>query len=77
MSKNPRVDELRIDPQIKEFFGDVIYKYTSEEATQDGILFDLDLLVKAGKMQFVAQLPIKYITTNLLDLDYWKDRCTP
>jgi hypothetical protein len=67
-NKTPEEGDL-----IKKFFGDVIYTYTSEEATEDGFLFDLDLLVKAKKIQPYAELPIKYITTNLLDLGYWKE----
>jgi len=47
---------------------DVIYTYTSNQAVEDGILFDLDLLVKQSPLgKFVFQ----YITTNLLAKGYW------
>ena len=55
---------------IQESFfksSDVIYKYTSQAATEDGILFDLD--------QILTQNPakpffLKYVTTNLLEKGY-------
>ena len=78
MSKNPKVEEIRIDPQIEKFFGGVIYKYTSEQAEEDGFLFDVDQLIKAKKIVpsgEIQKFPIKYITTNLLENGYWTDRC--
>jgi hypothetical protein len=70
---SPEVGDIIKEGPYKGF--KIVSKYTSEEATEDGFLFDLDLLVKAGNIKPAAQLPIKYITTNLLDLGYWKDRC--
>ena len=54
---------------------ELVSKYTSDEAVEDGFLFDLDLLVKAGLIRTASQLPIKYITTSVLDLGYWKEPC--
>jgi hypothetical protein len=75
---NINQNEIKVGDKIKsgpwEGF-ELVSQYTSNEAVEDGFLFDLDLLVKAGKIKPAAQLPIKYITTSLLDLGYWKDRC--
>jgi hypothetical protein len=50
---------------------DVIYTYTSTEAVEDGILFDVDLILKRPIKDFF----LKYITTGLLEKGYWDDRC--
>lgn len=47
----------------------LVSKYTSAQAVEDGLLFDVDILVKSGN------IPIKYITTGLLEKGYWNDRC--
>lgn len=76
MSKNPRADEIRIDPEIERFFGKPIYTYTSAQATEDGFLFDVDQLIAAKKMPVKPEnFPIKYITTDLLGQGYWKEQC--
>ena len=47
---------------------DLVSTYLSSEAVEDGVLFDLDLMVKASSLgEFVFQ----YITTNLLGKGYW------
>jgi len=74
MSK-PKANEIRIDPDLKAFFGEPISVYTSEQAEEDGFLFDVDQLIKAGKIKPVGLFPLKYITTGLLGCGYWKDRC--
>jgi hypothetical protein len=55
-----------------------VSKYTSDEAVEDGFLFDVDPLIKARgwfKVTYKKDFPIKYITTSVLDLGYWMDRC--
>jgi hypothetical protein len=78
MVRSESMSEIKVGDKIKsgpyEGF-ELVSKYTSDEAVEDGFLFDLDLLVKAGNIKPAAQLPIKYITTSVLDLGYWKDRC--
>ena len=49
---------------------DVIFTYTSEQATEDGILFDLDQLLKP---EFSPKFFLKYITSNLLSKGYEND----
>ena len=49
---------------------DVIFTYTSEQATEDGILFDLDQLLKH---EFSPKFFLKYITSNLLSKGYQTD----
>ena len=51
---------------------DVIYSYTSDQAVEDGILFDIDQLLPS-KIQ--TNFFLKYITTGLLSKGYWNDRC--
>jgi len=52
-----------------EFWGEPISVYTSDQATEDGILFDLDLIKKYWARE--APSPLKYVTTNLLSKGYW------
>jgi len=69
------MEEIKVGDTIKSgpFQGfELVSKYTSGDPVEDGFLFDLDLLVK---IKPAAQLPIKYITTSVLDLGYWEDRC--
>ena len=51
---------------------DVIFTYTSEEATEDGFLFDLDQLLP-GKIR--KNFFLNYITTGLLSKGYLNDPC--
>lgn len=56
--------------QNKEIFSkeDLVSTYLSNEAVEDGFLFNLDLLVKQSPLgKFVLQ----YVTTNLLGKGYW------
>lgn len=45
---------------------DIIYRYTSEEAVADGLLFDTDQMFPSNRL-------FKYITTNLLNKGYMKE----
>ena len=62
------------EDKAKSFFEqkDVIFTYTSKQAAEDGILFDLDQLLptKISKNFF-----LKYITAGLLSKGYWNDCC--
>ncbi|MDG6222602.1 MAG: hypothetical protein IAX21_00860 [Candidatus Bathyarchaeota archaeon] len=62
------------DEKAKRFFeqNEVIYTYTSEQAAEDGILFDLDQLVPA---KFSSNFFLKYITAGLLSKGYWNNCC--
>ena len=53
---------------IDQFFKpeDIIYIYTSEQAVEDGILFDLDQVRK-----YLPKNPFKYATVNLLTKGYF------
>jgi hypothetical protein len=46
-----------------------IFTYTSDQATEDGILFDLDLMRQYCTRG--SSSPLKYVTTNLLSKGYW------
>ena len=50
---------------------DIIYTYTSNQAEEDGVLFDLDKLLPKVHPNFF----LKYITAGLLAKGYWNDRC--
>ena len=50
---------------------DVVFIYTSKEAVEDGILFDVDQILKRPIKGFF----LKYMTTGLLEKGYWNDRC--
>ena len=52
---------------------DLIYVYTSKQAVEDGILFDVDTILtkKVPGKDFFLQ----YITTGLLASGYWNDQC--
>jgi hypothetical protein len=56
---------------------DIIYTYTSKQATEDGFLFDLDQLLNHRKLcpTRTQQTLIKYVTSGLLAKGYWNDRC--
>jgi hypothetical protein len=62
----------KVDDRVEERFfkpEDAIYAYTSGEAVEDGVLFDVGLVAKKfipGKRFF-----LKYITTGLLAEGYW------
>jgi len=68
MSSRAKEDKARSFFEQK----DVIFTYTSEEATEDGFLFDVDQLLQ-GKIH--KNFFLKYITTNLLSKGYLNDRC--
>ena len=57
------------DKKIDEFWGKPIFTYTSDQATEDGILFDLDLMQQYRTRG--SPSPLKYVTTNLLSKGYW------
>ena len=61
---------------MKPFFEqkDVIFTYTSKQAEEDGILFDVDQLLHQVGMH-KPNFFLKYITSNLLSKGYWNDRC--
>ncbi len=54
---------------------DVIYTYTSQQAVEDGILFDIDLILE--KTAQGKQFFLKYITTGLLGKGYWNQPIEP
>ena len=62
------------EDKAKSFFEqkDVIFTYTSRQAEEDGILFDLDQLIP-GKIH--TNFFLKYITAGLLSKGYLNDRC--
>lgn len=60
------------DHEADDFFGPTIFKYTSDQATEDGFLLDLRKVPafangKAGM--------ISHVTTNLLSRGYWEKGC--
>ena len=57
-----------MNKQLNTFFKpeDVIYTYTSNQAVEDGILFDLDQVRK-----YLPKNPFKYATVNLLGKGYF------
>jgi hypothetical protein len=58
----PNMKKTRDIPE--DFFGPVIYTYTSHQAFEDGILFEL------GKVRGFEDCPINIATTNLLNKGY-------
>jgi len=68
MSSRAKEDKARSFFEQK----DVIFTYTSKQAEEDGILFDLDQLLP-GKIQ--KNFFLKYITTGLLSKGYQNDQC--
>jgi hypothetical protein len=52
---------------------DIISIYTSEQAVEDGILFDVDIIL--AKQPACKQFFLKYVTTGLLEQGYWNNRC--
>lgn len=60
------------DQDLNDLFGEVIYSYTSDQATDDGILFNLMLLKPYFKD--MDRSIFNYATTNLLySLGYIED----
>ena len=53
---------------IKEIFGEPIFTYTSKQAEEDGILFDVTSINPDWKKGL-----FNYVTTNLLSNGYFKD----
>jgi hypothetical protein len=75
-NRNPKVGDKIKDGPWEGF--ELISQYTSAQVTEDGFLFDLDPLIKAKNVVpkgTVDDFPIKYITTSVLALGYWNDRC--
>jgi len=68
MSSRAKEDKARSFFEQK----DVIFTYTSEQAEEDGILFDIDRLLP-GKIH--KNFFLKYITTGLLSKGYLNDQC--
>ncbi len=54
--------------EIKKYFGEPIYTYTSKQAEDDGILFDVTKINPKWKDGI-----FNYVTTNLLNNGYFKD----
>lgn len=48
---------------------DLISTYTSQQAVEDGILFDIDLIAK--KILHGKRFFLKYVTSGLLAKGYW------
>ena len=62
-----------MNKQLNTFFKpeDVIYTYSSNQAVNDGFLFDLDRLsFRKLCPSRVSQVPLKYVTTNLMAEGY-------
>jgi hypothetical protein len=61
-------------PSEESFFRpeDAISTYTSDQATEDGLLFDLDLVLphRISSPSRVAETPLKFITSGLLAKGY-------
>ena len=68
MSSRAKEDKTRSFFEQK----DVVFTYTSKQAAEDGILFDLDQILP-GKIH--KNFFLKYITTGLLSKGYLNDRC--
>lgn len=54
--------------EMEDIFGPPISVYTSEQATEDGVLFDITTLNEAWKQGL-----FRYVTANLLDQGYYID----
>ena len=54
---------------------DVISTYTSEQAVEDGILFNVDIILT--KQPTGKQFFLKYVTTGLLEKGYWNQPIEP
>lgn len=54
--------------KIKEYFGEPIYTYTSKQAEEDGILFDITKINPDWKKGI-----FNYVTNTLLENGYLKD----
>jgi len=50
----------------------VIFTYTSQEAVEDGVLFDIDTIAPSKTN---PNFFLKYITSNLIEKGYLNDRC--
>jgi hypothetical protein len=55
----------------KDFWGKPISVYTSDQAIEDGFLFDLDLFKYWPINANFETRPLKYVTTGLLAKGYW------
>lgn len=55
---------------------DVVHTYTSKQAEEDGLIFDVDLILKRPlKNSRGVYFFLKYVTCDLLAKGYWNDRC--
>lgn len=68
MTQNPDVGDTIREGPYSGF--ELVSKYTSGQAVEDGVLFDVDLLAKTRN-----PTPLKYVTTGLLAKGYWNDTC--
>jgi hypothetical protein len=66
--------EMSKDKRVDDFWGEPVSVYTSDQATEDGILFDLDLMQQCRTRGYPS--PLKYVTTNLLSKGYWNENET-
>lgn len=55
---------------IDDVFGEPIYSYSSNQAVDDGVLFDIDSFQRHWK-----NCPLKYVTANLMFKGYWVTEC--
>lgn len=63
--KNVSQETQKSNDSNKEIFGEAVFTYTSEEAEDDGILFDVTRLNPVWKKGL-----FNYVTTNLLSKGY-------
>ena len=56
---------------LEKFWGKPISVYTSDQAIDDGFLFDLDLFKYWPINENFATRPLKYVTTGLMAKGYW------
>lgn len=69
----------RKDDDITDLFdeAEVISSYSSRQAVEDGILFDVNELGKVHASPVWQEGPFQYVTTNLCSKGYLKDGETP
>lgn len=64
---NPNVNSNQQDNQ-ENLYGEPVFVYTSDQAVEDGILFDITAVNPKWKEGL-----FNYVTVNLLHSGYWKD----
>jgi type I site-specific restriction endonuclease len=64
-------DRANMNKQLNDFFKpeDIVYTYTSNQAVEDGLLFDLDQVRK-----YLPKNPFKYATANLMSSYFDENR---